>query len=74
VCSGQPFTLQHVLGLLSEITGHTMDVQVNPAFVRANEVHRLCGSPAKLWACVGSLQKFNLGDTLNWMLQPEIPV
>jgi nucleoside-diphosphate-sugar epimerase len=74
VCSGQPYTLQHVLGLLSEITGQTMDVQVNPAFVRANEVHRLCGSPDKLWACVGSLHKFNLGDTLNWMLQPEFSV
>jgi nucleoside-diphosphate-sugar epimerase len=74
VCSGQPYTLQHVIALLSGITGHTMDVQVNPAFVRANEVHRLCGSPDKLWACVGSLQQFNLGDTLNWMLKAESSV
>jgi len=34
VCSGQPYNLQHVIGLLSDITGHTMDVKVNPAYVR----------------------------------------
>jgi GDP-6-deoxy-D-talose 4-dehydrogenase len=48
VCSGQTYTLQHVIDMLFRITGHTMQVDVNPAFVRANELHRLCGSPAKL--------------------------
>ncbi len=68
VCSGQPYTLQHVIGLLSEMTGHTMDVRVNPAFVRANEVYRLCGSPDKLLACTGALIEYRLRDTLAWML------
>jgi nucleoside-diphosphate-sugar epimerase len=68
VCSGQPYTLQHVIGLLSGITGHTMDVTVNPAFVRANEVHRLCGSPDKLLGCIGKRQNFSLAKTLEWML------
>ena len=48
VCSGQTYTLQQVIDLLKNITGHTLGVEVNPAFVRANEVHRLCGNPAKL--------------------------
>ena len=74
VCSGRAYTLQHVIGLLSGISGHTMDVQVNPVFVRANEVHRLCGSPDKLLTCVGLQQQFNLGDTLNWMLKAESSV
>ncbi|MGV0961283.1 MAG: GDP-mannose 4,6-dehydratase [Limnohabitans sp.] len=74
VCSGQPYTLHHVIGLLSDITGHKMDVLVNPAFVRANEVHRLCGDPSKLVACTGKLAKFNLGDTLNWMLETQTSV
>ena len=50
VCSGQPYTLQHVIDTLTRITGHQIQVEVNPAFVRANEVHRLCGNPAKLQA------------------------
>jgi nucleoside-diphosphate-sugar epimerase len=69
VCSGQPYTLQHVIGLLSGITGHTMDVRVNPAFVRANEVHRLCGSPEKLQDSLGELPSYELIDTLQWMLK-----
>jgi nucleoside-diphosphate-sugar epimerase len=68
VCSGQPYTLQHVIGVLSDITGHKLDVQVNPAFVRANEVHRLCGSPRKLSVCVGDLSAYGLANTLQWML------
>ena len=74
VCSGRTYTLQHVIGLLSGISGHTMDVQVNPVFVRANEVHHLCGSPDKLLTCVGLQQQFSLGDTLNWMLKAESSV
>lgn len=48
VCSGLPYTLQHVIDTLTAITGHHINVEVNPALVRANEVHRLCGDPAKL--------------------------
>jgi nucleoside-diphosphate-sugar epimerase len=69
VCSGQPYTLQTVLDELTNITGHALDVHVNPAFVRANEVHRLCGDPAKLLACVGPLRQPTLRETLQTMLQ-----
>ncbi len=48
VCSGRPYTLQHVIDTLTRITGHEIKVEVNPVFVRANEVDRLCGNPAKL--------------------------
>jgi nucleoside-diphosphate-sugar epimerase len=69
VCSGQPYALQHVIATLEQITGHRMDVQVNPAFVRANEVHRLCGSTGKLVAAVGPLPAYGLEQTLPWMLE-----
>lgn len=73
VCSGQPYTLQHVIATLEQITNHHMDVQVNPAFVRANEVHRLCGNPSKLLATVGSLSNHTLAETLSWMLSAAEP-
>jgi len=69
VCSGKPYTLQTVLDELTNITGHELDVRVNPAFVRASEVHRLCGDPAKLLACVGPLRQPVLRETLQTMLQ-----
>lgn len=68
VCSGRPVNLASVIDALKRITGHNLQVNVNPAFVRANEVHRLCGSPAKLDACIGPLQHPTLEETLRWML------
>ncbi|MFY7939819.1 MAG: GDP-mannose 4,6-dehydratase [Burkholderiaceae bacterium] len=70
VCTGQTYTLQNVLERLTAITGHALEVQVNPAFVRANEVHRLCGNPTKLLTCVGPLPGYALSETLQWMLEP----
>jgi nucleoside-diphosphate-sugar epimerase len=68
VCSGKPYTLQTVLDELTNITGHELGVCVNPAFVRTNEVHRLCGDPAKLLTCVGALRQPALRETLMAML------
>lgn len=48
ICSGQPHALQSVIDALSSLTKHSLQVKVNPKFVRANEVHRLCGDSGKL--------------------------
>lgn len=72
VCSGQPVSLTSAIDALKRITGHDIQVKVNPAFVRANEVHRLCGSPAKLEACIGPLQHPSLEETLRWMLSEKV--
>ncbi len=72
VCSGQPYTLQHVIDTLSNITGHQLQVEVSPVFFRANEVHRLCGSPAKIQALLTTHGERpinpSLEDTLRRML------
>jgi nucleoside-diphosphate-sugar epimerase len=73
VCTGLPYTLHHVLEELTRLTGHTLDAQVNPSFVRANEVHRLCGSPQKLELAIGALPPRDLTDTLSWMLAQVTP-
>jgi len=67
ICTGQPVTLRAVLALLTEITRHQLQVKVNPAFVRQNEIHRLCGSPQKLVGAVGKISSPTLADTLRWM-------
>lgn len=45
VCSGRTHSLREVIAIAEAITGHSMRVEVNPAFVRANEVRTLCGNP-----------------------------
>lgn len=70
VCSGHSHSLREVLAMAEQITGHSMAVQVNPAFVRANEVKTLLGNPARLRDLVGAdWASPPLQDTLRWMLQ-----
>lgn len=69
ICGGRPATLRSVLALLADITGHQLEVSVNPAFVRANEIHRLSGSSAKLDAVAPGLSQPPLRETLVWMLE-----
>ena len=70
ICSGQTHSLREVLALAESISGHQLQVQVNPAFVRASEVKTLSGNPARLRALIGSdWHSPPLQDTLRWMLQ-----
>lgn len=71
VCTGNPVSLKSVLALLGQITGHQLQVRVNPAFVRNNEIHRLCGLPAKLESCIGNFSYPTLKETLQWMLKND---
>jgi nucleoside-diphosphate-sugar epimerase len=68
VCSGHTFSLDAVLKMLMEITGHEVQVKVNPQLVRHNEVLRLCGDPGKLCHTIGDLPSFSLADCLRLML------
>lgn len=67
VCSGKAYSLREVLQVVEKISGTSVEVKVNPAFVRANEVHKLAGTPAKLKKVVGDLQRPSLEDTLRLM-------
>lgn len=68
VCSARPVSLGLVINTLRQITGHDLQVNVNQAFVRPNEVHRLCGSQIKLEDCIGALKHPPLEETLRWMM------
>lgn len=68
VCSGETYSLREVLTMAEGISGHKMEVRVNPAFVRANEVKRLCGDASRLKSLIGKWSAPSLNDTLCWML------
>ncbi|MBU1235857.1 MAG: GDP-mannose 4,6-dehydratase [Gammaproteobacteria bacterium] len=68
VCSGMTRSLREVMSMAGSITGHSMRVEVNPAFVRRNEVRSLCGDPAKLRRLIGAWDTPPLEETLRWML------
>lgn len=69
VCSESVYSLREVVAAAEKIAGKEIEVKVNPAYVRANEVHKLIGNPNKLHETLGGLQEFSLEDTLGWMLK-----
>lgn len=71
VCSGKTYSLNDVVEILASLTGHSIDLRVNPAFVRANEVHRLCGDPSKLQQCVDKAIASDLKKCLSAMLKMD---
>lgn len=72
ICTGQAYSLQTVISELEKLSGQTLEVVVNPAFVRANEVHRLCGDPHKLLTATTAINQYQLTDTLRWMLKEAL--
>lgn len=68
VCSGTTHSLREVLAMAENITGHKIEVRVNPAFVRANEVKTLCGDATRLRSLICDFDSPTLEDTLRWML------
>lgn len=71
LCSGRGQSLQDVIDIAGELAGYRIDVRVNPAFVRANEVKRLLGSPTRLQELSGGFAPRPLKETLAWMLEHE---
>nr|WP_152885113.1 NAD-dependent epimerase/dehydratase family protein [Duganella sp. FT27W] len=72
ICSGNAHSLGEVLDLMADIAGYRIDVHVNPAFVRANEVVRLVGDNRRLASVIGAagvVDPVPLADTLRWMYQ-----
>jgi nucleoside-diphosphate-sugar epimerase len=68
VCNGAPRALNDVISICERLTGHSIEVQINPAFVRKNEVRVLAGDNSLLRKRVDDVPAPNLENTLAWML------
>lgn len=68
ICTGVGHSLRSVMDELGRRLQHTPELQVNPAFIRPNEVFRLTGDPAKLLALGTSADGNGLTDLLRWMI------
>ena len=53
---------------IAELRKH-FEVEVNPAFVRENEVKSLRGDNSRLIGTIGSIESIPLKKTLQWMFE-----
>lgn len=68
ISSGVGTSIMQVITYLEDLTGHQMEVSVNPKFVREHEVRTLTGDSTKLWKHIGQPEEISIKDTLRWML------
>lgn len=68
VCTGQTYSLKEVINLCEKLTGHKIEIKVNPEFVRENEVRELKGDNTRLNKWAGNTPSYAFEETLSWML------
>lgn len=68
ICSGRGHSLDEVIDLLQNLTGHSPTIETNPQFLRSNEVQELVGSTDLLYQTLDPQHPAPLADTLRWML------
>jgi nucleoside-diphosphate-sugar epimerase len=68
ISSGTDTTLRAIIEKVSVLAGYSIEISVNPAFVRSNEISRLCGANARLKQLTGWEARYQLDQTLEDML------
>lgn len=69
LCSGKLISIREIIELLSEITGHHLNVETSSKLVRQADIKRQYGYNSHLFKLVPKLsQPIALKETLNWML------
>jgi nucleoside-diphosphate-sugar epimerase len=68
ICSGRAISVGRILEEISELTNHTLEVKINPRFIRPNEIFSLYGDKSKLEQTIGPILNFSVTQTLESML------
>jgi nucleoside-diphosphate-sugar epimerase len=71
VCSAVGHSLLDVIHTIGDLSGHRLEIKVNPAFARSNEVSRLVGSDERMVREFGAQPRIPPKEILPCMLASE---
>jgi nucleoside-diphosphate-sugar epimerase len=69
ICSNRAIKLLDIISIMQNISHHTIKVEVNPEFVRKNEIEILTGSSKKLYTLIGHIKQKSIENTLQDMYE-----
>lgn len=69
VCSSRAYSINDIVSTCMEISNHTLEVKINNAFLRDNEIKTIIGSKELLDNNIGALKRIKFDETLEWMLK-----
>ena len=71
ICSNRGIKLLDVIDIMNSIAGYKIDIKINEAFVRKDEIKTLTGSPKKLFELIGNIKQKKFKDTLREMFEAQ---
>jgi len=71
IASNRGIKLLDVMDSMNQIAGYKIEVKINPAFVRKDEIKSLTGSVQKLFNMVGEIEQFDFTQTLVKMYRDD---
>ena len=72
VCSGNAINIDKILGIMNQLANYSIKVNINPDFIRKNEIKVLKGNPQKLFKHIGDFSNvFTLENTLEQMFNDD---
>jgi len=70
LCSGNLTSIREIIDTLQHITGHTINIETAPEFIRQTDIKSQCGDNSFLFELAPKLcQPINIKDTLSWMME-----
>ncbi len=69
VCSERGVSIDEILSICVDITGHQLGIEIDANLVRANDPELLLGDSTILNSMIGEHDFKDIKQTLNWMLQ-----
>ena len=70
LCSGRAASIAFIINELTELSGHRLQIDQNPALLRRQEIPVLVGDPSKLIRITKRSRRRPLTETLSSMLAP----
>jgi GDP-6-deoxy-D-talose 4-dehydrogenase len=67
--SNKAIKLLDIIDIMNDLSGYKINVEVNPAFVRKNEIKKLTGSTDKLFKMIGEIKTSPIKTLLKKMLE-----
>ena len=69
ICSGRGLKLLDIVDMMNLIAGYEIEIEINPIFIRVDEIKSLTGSPQKLNQLIGVTDQIKFEDTLRRMFE-----
>jgi len=69
ISSGRGVRLLDIINIMDKIAKYSIRVEINPKFIRENEIKTLIGSPKKLFSLIGKIPQKDFKETLKDMFE-----